>query len=427
MAHSTPRPLSIEAIWDKPLVPETGGQAALLVRISGNREALPPLGQRAAVNVAFALDRSGSMTGEKLELAKRAAMTAVERLRPKDRAALVSFDSHVYPGFPLMEMTPGNKRAIKAAIMQIQAGSATNLSGGWLEAANQLAQAMQQDHNRGRVRRVLLLTDGLANNGIVSPHELAIHASALRQRGISTTTLGLGADFDELLLTAMAEAGGGNFQFIEHPAQLPAFFDRELEEMLSVAAPGLSLALHFPAGARVELVNPFPVEQSNGRWLVSIGDLAAGDDVSLVFLVDLPAGRVGSEQGGYVNARWFNRETMTNANHRRDFPALRWTTRAEAERQAVDPMVAEQAALQRVYVEQREAMKLDREGRRAESRQRLHQAADLLAAAPPSPRVAELHDAVFALSEVDASRAYAEEVRKQVHSDAFRRSRKKEA
>ena len=419
--------LSLVATWDRPVVSTTGGRAMLLLRITAGSAPLPPVALRPAINVAFALDCSGSMTGPKLALAKQAAATAVDRLRAKDRVAVIAFDSDVHRVFPLREATGSHKRALTEAIGRIESNSATNLSGGWLEAANELAQAMTADPNKGRVRRTVLLTDGQANHGITLPHELAMHASALRRRGISTTTLGIGDDFDETLLSSMAEAGGGNFQFIEHPHELPAFFDRETTEMLSVAAPSLSLSLHLPPGARVELINPFPIEETNGRLIVSLGDLAATDEIALIFLVDLPPAPIGAEHTGSVNARWFNYATWTTANQRQPLDGLRWVARDEVEARPADPEVRERAAMQRAHVEQRDAMRLDREGRHGESRQRLVHARDLLAAAPASAQVRALHAQVHGLAEVSAEIAFDEPTRKRSTADAFRRSRKSES
>ena len=420
------RRLKIDAKWDKPVVSAAGGQAALMLRISAGSAPLPSIALRPAVNVAFALDCSGSMTGAKLDLAKRAAATAIGKLRPKDWAGLVAFDSSVHHVFPMTGASAANKRVMTDAVARIHANSATNLSGGWLEAADGLAGAMAHDHNKGRVRRTILLTDGQANNGITSPNELAMHASALRRRGISTTTLGIGNDFDEVLLSSMAEEGGGNFQFIEHPNELPAFFEREMTEMLSVAAPALSLSLRVPPGARVELINPFPVDIAGGRTIISLGDLAANDEITLIFLVDLPPAPIGAEHTGYVNARWFNHGGMANVNQKQALAGLRWTSPAEAEARPADPEVLERAALQRVHVEQREAMRLDREGRHGESRERLSHARDLLSAAPASPRVRELHAEVNELADADAAIPFTESTRKRSTSDAFRRSRKSE-
>lgn len=418
--------LSIDAKWDRPVVSEMGGQAWLLLRINAGHASLPPVELRSAINVAFALDCSGSMTGEKLTLAKRAAAAALDQLRAKDWAGMIAFDSNVHRIFPMTGATMPEKIRMKRAIARIQANSATNLSGGWLEAANELAQAMTHDRNKGRVRRTILLTDGQANHGITSPYELAMHAGALRRRGISTTTLGIGGDFDEVLLSAMAEAGGGNFQFIEHPNELPAFFEREMTEMLSVAAPSLSLSLHVPPGARVELVNPFPIEEINGRTIVSLGDLAASDEIVLIFRVDLPPAPSGVEHMGYVNARWFNAAIATNVNQKVILESLRWVSRAEAERHPADPEVVERAAVQRAHVEQREAMRLDREGRHGESRERLSHARDVLAAAPASASVRALHAEVDQLASMDVDLAFDESTRKRTTSDAFRRSRRSE-
>jgi len=88
-------------------------------------------------------------------------------------------------------------------------GGSTNLAEGWLRGAEQVASHLAAEG----VNRVLLLTDGLANVGITDPAQLAAHAAQLRKRGVATSTIGVGEDFDESLLQALADAGGGHFYF----------------------------------------------------------------------------------------------------------------------------------------------------------------------------------------------------------------------
>ena len=207
--------LDIVPIWEKPLVPVAGGAATLLVRIAAGRESAAGGGRRAPVDVAFVLDRSGSMAGEKLALVKEAVNVAAGHLRDADRAALVVYDNAVDTLHALQPATPRAKVALRLALHGVDAGGSTNLGDGWLTGCRELTEAAggtgaASEPQPTRIRRALLLTDGLANVGITDPVELTTHAHELRKRGIGTTTLGVGLDFDEGMLGGLAEAGGGN-------------------------------------------------------------------------------------------------------------------------------------------------------------------------------------------------------------------------
>src|SRR5688572_7867122 len=219
----------------------------------------PPAAQKATrdpVNLAFVLDRSGSMSGEKIDLAKRAIETAVDRLLPTDRFAVVCYDDRIDV---VVEGTTASREAKTNAIdrlRSIDARGSTDLAGGWLRGAEQVAlgqeivaggnaksdgdmQQLASNSGAGNVgpvgssvNRVLVLTDGLANVGIVDHAELARHAQELRARGVTTTTFGVGEDFDEGLLQSMADAGGGHFYFIQNAAQIQDHIATEVGELL---------------------------------------------------------------------------------------------------------------------------------------------------------------------------------------------------
>ena len=153
------------------------------------REARPPL------RVALALDRSGSMAGHKLAVALRCARWLAERLRPVDELALVTFDGHVRLLAPLARV---DARHIRAALASVGPGGQTNLSGGWLRGLGELVDAPAEG-----VRKIVLLTDGLANQGITSREDLVSMARRARNEGVSTSTIGFGEGFDEDLLRDM--------------------------------------------------------------------------------------------------------------------------------------------------------------------------------------------------------------------------------
>lgn len=379
--------VTVEARWERPVVAAGGGEALLLVRISAVEA--PDLARRAPLDVAFVLDRSGSMHGGKLDLAREGVSVALTRLRDADRAALVVYDNAVDTIQPLAAATPRMKASLRVALHGVDPGGSTFLSGGWLAGCRELAEAPTPSQLDGlsRIRRTILLTDGLANIGMLDAGELARHAGELRRHGIATTTVGVGLDFDEGLLSAMAEAGGGNFQYVADPEGLKAFFARELEELFSVVASRFVVRLSLPPGVESELISAFPVESRPRELEVAVGDIAAGDALDLVFALTLNPGAVGDLVPIGVGAHWVDPRFDEARYGAADPSALRRVERAEADATARDDRVAEQVALQRAAAERRAGLELDRAGRFAESRARMQRASMMLFDAPRTDAV----------------------------------------
>jgi Ca-activated chloride channel family protein len=250
---------------------------------------------------------------------------------------------------------------------------------------------------------VILLTDGLANVGILDPQELAKHASQLRKRGIVTTTVGVGLGFDEGLLFAMAEAGGGNFVYAENALVLRNFFAQELQEMLQIASTITTLHLTLPHVVRGELVSAFPVERSGKTLKVAIGDVPAGDVIDLVFTLTGAPGVPGEILPLRASCHWT--DPTTDYRHRWDISPspLERATAQEVADTPQDPLVAERAALQRAAAERRAGLELDRAGRHAESRRHMALSVDHLRSAPQSAQVMSDLDVSAFLAEMPAS------------------------
>jgi Uncharacterized protein containing a von Willebrand factor type A (vWA) domain len=257
---------------------------------------------RDPLNVAFVIDRSGSMSGGKLDLARRAVEVAVERLLPTDRFAVVAYDDLIDV---VVESTPASREAKTNAVERlrtIDARGSTNLGAGWLRGAEQVALAQVAagtGASGGSVNRVLLLTDGLANQGIVDPAELTRHAGELRTRGVTTTTFGVGEDFDETLLQSMADAGGGHFYFIANAAQIIDQIASEVGELLEVVARDAIVEVTAPDGMSIEVdsLSRFPIERRGARWLVRLGDLISEQRLEVVLRVRFGFGSIGQEIG----------------------------------------------------------------------------------------------------------------------------------
>jgi Ca-activated chloride channel homolog len=240
----------------------------------------PVEADRPPVRVALVLDRSGSMGGGKLETVKRCAGFLVDRLQPTDEVAVVAYDDQVDLVAPL---APVDAAALKARIASIHPRGSTNLSGGWLKGVEELRR-----HTDGN-RRVLLLTDGHANEGITDPDTLVRLAGQQAADGIVTTTLGFGDGFSEELLTAMADAGRGAGHYIASVDDAPGAFAAEFRDLVSLSAQNVSVELRPSQDVQlVAVLNDHPSVAVPGGVQVSVGDAYAGQEQRVVAKLVVP-------------------------------------------------------------------------------------------------------------------------------------------
>jgi Ca-activated chloride channel family protein len=249
----------------------------------------PRAAPRGALSLGLVLDKSGSMAGAKLNLAREGALRAIGSLRAEDRVSVVAYSDEACVLIRSGSADESAKRVAQRRLVEIEAGGGTDLCGGWLRGCEQVGLGLGADR-RGRC---LLLTDGLANEGITDRPTIVGHAAELRRRGVTTSTLGVGADFDEGLLREMAEAGGGNFYFAEAASQLSDFIAGETSEAIKVVVRDAALVIDLPEGASVKSPNPFLIRSEPRQSVVELGDLVADQVLSLVLTVEFPGGREG--------------------------------------------------------------------------------------------------------------------------------------
>lgn len=345
--------MNLTARTDRKLIRTTGGSIRYaLLEFSAPK--LERTSDRPRVNLAFVLDRSGSMSGAKIALAKSAIQNALARLDDRDRFALIAYDDVVEMVTEGTQATAEAKSTALERLAGIDARGSTNLSDGWLRGCEQVAAGMSE----GAVSRCLLLTDGLANVGIKDPEALRSHAAEIRARGVSTTTFGVGANFDELLLQSMADAGGGHFYYIDSAQKITDIITSEVGEALEVVARNAAIAAHTPE-VLVEQLSPLPFERTGEATLVALGDLVSEQSVQVVMKLTFPPGEAARQHE--VTFRLTDRDGALGGAS----ATLTWgyashpQVDAQPRDRAVDRVVAQLYAARA----REEAVRFDREGR----------------------------------------------------------------
>ena len=172
------------------------------------------------LNLSIVIDRSGSMAGEKMEFAKKAAKDIIDKLSPDDFVSVVIYDELIdviQTAVPVVY-----KDSIKAKIDKVKPRGSTNLWGGSEKGYEQV----KANYKRNYVNRVLLISDGLANAGLINPLRIKARVQEYKDiEGITISTFGVGLHYNETLMTDMAENGAGNYYFIDKADQMAAIFD----------------------------------------------------------------------------------------------------------------------------------------------------------------------------------------------------------
>ena len=205
--------------------------------------------QRAPVNLALVIDRSGSMSGFKLNQAKQAARQLISQLSPTDRLAIVHYGSDV-KSLDGMLATPSNKEKMFAYVDGIWDDGGTNIGAGLTTGRDLLLSA----RNEFKVNRLILISDGQPTEGLVEFDGLTAIVKDIRTYGVSVSSVGVGDDFNEQLMSAFAEVGAGAYAYLQDASQLAAIFQKDLNAAGLMVARGVSLTFRVPKGAKLERV-----------------------------------------------------------------------------------------------------------------------------------------------------------------------------
>jgi len=269
---------------------------------------------RIPTDLVVVLDRSGSMTGRKIADARAAIHHLIARLGPEDRFALVPFSNRAATAIPLSHATPTATDGWNRIVDSIEAGGGTNMATGLRLGLRTIETARELS----RAPRVILISDGLAAE---THAELRNEAARAARGEFTLSTIGVGADFDETLMSMLADAGTGNYFYLEDTRHLSDVFAAEFETARETVASGLSVTLAPADGVEVVEAAGYPLTHRGREATFHPGALFANQKRSIWVTFRFPTDRPVERELGEVRVTY--REGTEHAQLRLDdFPRV---------------------------------------------------------------------------------------------------------
>ncbi len=366
LAGAVPPAVRCQLALDREVLPAGPAQTAV-IRVSLDAPAPPADWERAPVNLALVLDRSGSMAGDKIDKAREGVLQALRRLGGRDRFGVVIYDHEVETLVP--SRSAEYTEWLEARIRGIQPRGNTALFG----AVSQGAAEVRKSLDAAMVHRVVLLSDGLANVGPSAPADLARLGAALGKEGISVTTVGVGTDFNEDLMTRLAERSDGNHYFVESSRDLPRILAAELGDVLSVVARRVVVEVECPPGVRPVRIIGRDGRIRGNRVELQMNQVYGGQQKYALVEVELPAStpeqtlELALARCSYENALTRMAEESTSRAQ------VRFTARDEEVRASANRVVQEDLLQNEMAQAKDEALDLYNAGRADDAARELRQ------------------------------------------------------
>lgn len=342
-------------------------QIGLIAKHSGEKRKTP-------LNLALVLDRSGSMAGAKLEKARQAGCVAVDQMAEGDVFSVVVYDDEAEVLIPPQKV--GDREALKREINRIKDGGSTALHAGVEKGAAQLRKYLDEQ----KVNRIILLSDGLANVGPSQPGDLAKLGRELRKEGLGVSTVGLGDDYNEDLMTALAEASRANYYYVQDAEKLPGIFREELGSVKNVVARNIRITITLPGGMKsARLLGDEEITFGNGTATIPLPEFHGGQTRRFLLSLEAPEGGTAKLELAKVELSYDDSASGKPAREDQ-WARVRQTEDKLAAEESIRPEVAGNVAITRNRLAKDAAVKLADGGQAREAaaildRQRLANAA----------------------------------------------------
>jgi Ca-activated chloride channel family protein len=236
------------------------------------------------VDMVIVLDRSGSMKGRKIEDARRAVLALLSSLSAEDRFALITYSDGVHIASDLSNVTDANRVHIASAVNAIRAGGGTNLGAG-LQAGIDILISPGHLKNAAKV---ILISDGLANKGLTDVKALSDIAAVAVEKEFAVSTVGVGVDFNEHLMTAIADRGTGSYYYLENPAAFAEVFQKEFYNTQTAAVTGVKIQIPMISGITLADAAGYPIIIQNDHLVFYPGNLGFGQTRKLFLTLKVP-------------------------------------------------------------------------------------------------------------------------------------------
>lgn len=278
--------LSLSGRISHPLIPVGRSEVFLTADVTGKTRADAA---RSPVDLALVIDRSGSMSGTKIDDAKAAARALVAQLSPTDTLTIIHYGSDVRV-FGRRAADDAGREAMIAFIDRIRVDGGTNISAALQRARAQLAGS------DARIRRAILISDGVPTEGETDPRILMRLADGIHAAGISVSAVGVGVDFNENLMAGIAEHGSGAYGYLKDTAALSQLFAQDLQQATRLVARDVELSFTLPDGVELGEVYGRSFTRDGRTVRVHLPDISSGQLERVVIRAVVSGEKPGQER-----------------------------------------------------------------------------------------------------------------------------------
>jgi len=362
-------PVTFSGHLDRTSVLQGGDGVVRMELVLGGRPVVEEHVGRRPTDVVVVLDRSGSMEGEKIERARAAVRELIGLLAPDDRFALVTYANDAVIAVPLARPDDRARAAWSGAVGEIRADGGTNMSAG-LDLGLGVVLGGREP---ARTARLVLISDGLANQGDATPEGLVARARRVAQGESVLSAIGVGADFNEYLMTALADAGTGNYYYLHGADDLAQVFAREFDAARTTVASGVAVEITPGRDVRVLDAGGYPLERVGERVVFRPGSLFAGQERRIWVTLAVPQGAPAEHELGRFALAWGEGTARTTLSLD-DVPRVACVARADDFFARVDgPTWTRSVVVESYNKLQDDVAREVKAGRRDEALQRLRQ------------------------------------------------------
>ena len=363
--------------------------------------------KRVPINLAIVIDKSGSMSGQRIEKAREAAILAVNMLNENDTLSIVAYDSEARVIVPATKVD--NKLRIIGLINEnIYAEGGTALFAGLSKGIKQVENQLTKD----KVNRIILLSDGQANIGPSSVNELSQLAIIAAKKNIAITTLGIGSDYNELLMSSIASYSDGNHVFVNNSADLENVFVHEFNDLMSAIAQDVVITIQLKNGVKpVRLLGRDGVIKGN-EITVKMNQLFSNQEKYVLLEVIPDKGKVGQEKTlAQVDLKYDNLLENKTENETQ-VVRISYTKDKKMVDDAIHQDVIVETELQKVALENEKALELYNQGKRDEAQQLLRENGEALKAISAQSPTMSMSDKERIENQARKNKTLAESVQK---------------